>query len=144
MLGTKLQYKRPVPRWRSVTAWAVGVLVAAVLTVALPSRAGAPWFAVVPGFVLTVPIGWALAWVFLVGPFVAGTPRHPEDTVERTWFERARASAFTDLVLLAGLGLVVAVVLGAPASTQAVLVVVLVVGWGDALVRNALTARRGR
>lgn len=144
MLGTKLQHERPVPRWRSVTSWAVGVIVAVVLTVALPPRAGAPWPAIAAGSVLMVPIGWALAWVFLVGPLVAGTPRHPEDTVERTWFERARAVAFTDLVLLAGLGLFVAAVLGAPASTQAVLVAVLVVGWGDALVRNALTARRGR
>lgn len=59
MLGTKLRYQRPVPRWRSVMAWVVGAL-------------------------------------------------------------------------------------GARVSTQAVLVAVLVVGWGDALVRNALTGRRGR
>lgn len=55
--------------------------------------------------VFTLPIAAVLAWAVLVDrSTLAGAIEKPEDSVESAWYEKAASGAFTDILLVGGLG----------------------------------------
>lgn len=55
--------------------------------------------------VFTLPVAAVLAWAVLVDrATLAGALEEPEDSVESAWYEKAASGAFTDILLVGGLG----------------------------------------
>ncbi|MBF4995298.1 hypothetical protein ITX31_14415 [Arthrobacter gandavensis] len=72
--------------------------------------------------VFTLPIAAVLAWVVLVDrSTVAGALDKPEDSVESVWYDKAASGAFTDILLVGGLGCAALTFLGTEATAGLVL-----------------------
>ncbi|WP_374969506.1 hypothetical protein [Terrabacter sp. BE26] len=89
------------------------------------------------------PMG-ALAWLLLVAPRSVESNRNPDDDVEHRWAQTAAAGAFTDLLVVLGLGLAIVSIADLVLKTQLVLLALVVLAMGDASVRYVGLERRGR
>lgn len=91
-------------------------------------------FSVMAAFIL--PVSTVLGWAVLVDrSTLAGAPRKPEDSVESAWYDKAASGAFTDILLVAGLGCAAVSLLGLEGSFGFVLAAVLLFAMLDFGVR---------
>jgi len=92
---------------------------------------------------VALPFLFALAWVALVDRgSVRDAVERPDDTVEVQWLQRAQSGAFTDLLLVLGLGLVAGVLIDIDVSLRAALLALTAFAMADAGLRYAWLARR--
>lgn len=92
---------------------------------------------------LALPSVFALAWVALVDPAsLRDAVDRPEETIELQWVRRAQSGAFTDLLLLLGVALVVGVFVDLDVSVRGALTVVLAFAMADAALRLLWLKRR--
>ncbi|WP_286930747.1 MULTISPECIES: hypothetical protein [Aeromicrobium] len=92
---------------------------------------------------LALPSVFALAWVALVDPAsLRDAVDRPEETIELQWMRRAQSGAFTDLLLLLGIALVVGVFVDLDVSVRGALTVVLAFAMADAALRLLWLKRR--
>ncbi|MGW9404897.1 hypothetical protein ACWGQ2_13145 [Arthrobacter sp. NPDC055585] len=72
--------------------------------------------------VFTLPVSAVLAWAGLVDrSTLAGAIEKPEDSVESAWYEKAASGAFTDILLVGGLGCAAVSFLGTEGTVGLVL-----------------------
>ncbi|MEB7503323.1 hypothetical protein [Arthrobacter koreensis] len=72
--------------------------------------------------VFTLPIAATLAWVVLVDrSTITGAIKKPEDSVESAWYDKAASGAFTDILLVGGLGCAALTLLGTEGTAGLVL-----------------------
>ena len=70
----------------------------------------------------TLPVAAVLAWVVLVDrSTITGALEKPEDSVESVWYEKAASGAFTDILLVGGLGCAALTFLGTEGTAGLVL-----------------------
>lgn len=70
----------------------------------------------------TLPIAAVLAWVVLVDrSTIPGALKKPEDSVESVWYDKAASGAFTDILLVGGLGCAALTFLGTEGTAGLVL-----------------------
>ena len=70
----------------------------------------------------TLPVTAALAWAVLVDrSTITGALEKPEDSVESVWYEKAASGAFTDILLVGGLGCTALTFLGTEGTAGLVL-----------------------
>ena len=70
----------------------------------------------------TLPVTAALAWAVLVDrSTITGALEKPEDSVESVWYEKAASGAFTDILLVGGLGCAALTFLGTEGTAGLVL-----------------------
>ncbi|TQN46138.1 hypothetical protein FHX52_2844 [Humibacillus xanthopallidus] len=120
-----------------VASAAVGVLAGAM--------SGRPFVLTATVFAASTlaPAG-ALAWLLLVAPVTVRPDRNAGDNVEHRWVQVASAGAFTDLLVVMGLGLAVVSVLDVALEAQVVLLALVVLAMGDAAVRYVALERSAR
>ncbi|GAA5019916.1 hypothetical protein GCM10023258_08010 [Terrabacter aeriphilus] len=136
----------PAALGRRRLAAGVATLVGAGAVGALAGSIGDRPFALtaaVFGAATLAPLG-ALAWLLLVAPLTVRRDRNPTDNVEHGWVQAAAAGAFTDLLVVLGLGLAVVSVVDPVLETQLVLLAIVVLAMGDASVRYVVLERRSR
>ena len=104
-------------------------------------------FPTVMGAVMAVsalPVGAALAWLFLVDrTTLRGAVRDTEETIEGRWLEKAQSGAFGDLLVVLGLGTFVVALAGWQPSLPLVGAGLLLFAGASVAVRYALQKRRG-
>lgn len=119
----------------AVGAW---VAVAAGQAGPNPTLGGIVFFAA-----LLVPFA-GLVWALIVDrETLRGAPRNPEESVEVRWYERAAAGALTDVILIAGIGVLVTSFWPVVVPTQLILAGVIVVAMADVGIRILVLRRRG-
>ncbi|SKB06960.1 hypothetical protein [Aeromicrobium choanae] len=92
---------------------------------------------------LALPSVFALAWVALVDQAsLRDAVDRPEETIEVQWVRRAQSGAFTDLLLLLGVTLVVGVFVDLDVSAHVALTVVIAFAMADAGLRMLWLKRR--
>ncbi len=99
--------------------------------------------AVVFGAATITPLG-ALGWFLFIAPKSVPQDRNAADNVERRWSEQAASKAFTDLLVLVGVGLAVISIAGIVLDAQLVLLAVVIVAMVDVGLRYAVLERRAR
>ena len=104
-------------------------------------------FPTVMGAVMAVsalPVGAALAWLFLVDrTTLRGAVRDTEETIEGRWLEKAQSGAFGDLLVVLGLGTFAVALAGWQPSLPLVGAGLLLFAGASVAVRYALQKRRG-
>lgn len=137
-------------RWSALAvALVIGVVLAAgfgALAAATGVVADHPLLGGVVFAVCTVGPCAALGYLLAVDrDTIAGATRRPEESVESGWYERAAAGALGDVVVLAGLTLVVATFVPAIADLPLRLVLVVLIGVAAAscAVRYLVARRKG-
>jgi hypothetical protein len=90
----------------------------------------------------TLGPSYALAWVLLISGHVVDEDPHPEENVERAWWDRAARDALLDLLGACGIALLALSVTGLEVSGVAVLVGVVLLGMADVTVRYVALSRR--
>ena len=90
------------------------------------------------------PIMSVIVWVLLVDrSTLRGAPKNPEASIEATWYSRAAAGAFTDLIGALGLGLLVTTLfVDVPLPTDNVLLAILLVATVDFTIRYVVLRLR--
>lgn len=125
-------------RWTLIVSISGALTVATALAAALTTDDQQPLTFVV--FALTTfPLFLGAVWAFVPNPNDPTEPANPQDTVERSWIQRAGFGAFTDLLTAMGLALAAKYVLGAP---DVALLVFLVLGFADVGVRYLVLRQR--
>lgn len=130
---------------RRLAAAALALAGSAVVGVLAASLTDRPFLvtAVVFAACALAPIG-ALAWLLLVAPVTAPGDRNAHDNVENHWGQAAAAGAFTDLLVVLGLGLAVVSIADLALQTELVLLVLVLLAMGDASLRYVVLERRAR
>ncbi|SCY58905.1 hypothetical protein SAMN05216488_2440 [Microbacterium sp. LKL04] len=125
----------------------VGLVLAAVVGVIAAVMGDAPTPPVVVGIgftVVTLPALVALAWVFLVDrSTLRGALDRPEESVEGAWYNRAAQGAFSDILLIVGLGTAFLAITGIRIDVLIALIGVLLVAMGSFGIRYLIAQRRG-
>lgn len=125
----------------------VGLVLAAVVGVIAAVMWDAPTPPVVVGVgftVVTLPALVALAWVFLVDrSTLRGALDRPEESVEGAWYNRAAQGAFSDILLIVGLGTAFLAITGIRIDVLIALIGVLLVAMGSFGIRYLIARRRG-
>jgi len=128
-------------------AMPVGLVLAAVVGVIAAVMWDAPTPPVVVGIgftVVTLPALVALAWVFLVDrSTLRGALDRPEESVEGAWYNRAAQGAFSDILLIVGLGTAFLAITGIRIDVLIALIGVLLVAMGSFGIRYLIAQRRG-
>ncbi len=130
---------------------AIATPVGLVLAVVVGIIAAAMWDAPTPpvvvgiGFtVVTLPALVALVWVFLVDRrTLHGVLDRPEESVEGVWYNRAAQGAFSDTLLIVGLGTAFVAITGIRIDVLIALIGVLLVAMGSFSIRYLVARRRG-
>jgi len=94
------------------------------------------------GVAMTLPFSILLVWVLLVDrSTLAGAPDDPEASIESHWYDRAASGAFTDLIIVLGLGSAVFSFLDLGVSTALVLGGLFVIAAIDVAARYLIAKR---
>jgi len=94
--------------------------------------------------VVTLPALVALMWVFLVDrDTLHGALDRPEESVEGAWYNRAAQGAFSDILLIVGLGTAFLAITGIRIDVLIALIGVLLVAMGSFGIRYLVARRRG-
>ncbi len=130
--------------WTAVplgVALAAGIAAIAVLTGGAGPRPVAG--AVAIGLITVWPC-FGLAWALVVDrDTLRGAPADPEQSVESAWYQRAASGAFTDMLLITGLGTAAISFAAIDIPTHLALAAVLIVAMGSFAVRYAIQHRQG-
>ncbi|WP_020097594.1 hypothetical protein [Microbacterium sp. 11MF] len=132
-------------------AMAIAIPAGLVLAVLVGIIAAAMWDAPTPpvvvgiGFtVVTLPALVGLVWVFLVDRnTLRGAIDRPEESVEGAWYDKAAQGAFSDILLVVGLGTAFLAITGIRIDVLIALIGVLLVAMGSFTVRYLVARRRG-
>ncbi|MFT4051213.1 MAG: hypothetical protein QM677_03065 [Microbacterium sp.] len=120
---------------------AIGI---AVLAVATDSAGSRP---ILGGSVIAVMTWWpclGIAWALIVDrETLRGAIDNPEQSVESVWYEKAASGAFTDVLLVAGLGTAAVAFTGIEISAVNALAAVVLIAMGSFAVRYLIQRRRG-
>lgn len=135
----------------STPAMAIAIPAGLVLAVLVGVIAAAMWDAPTPpvvvgiGFtVVTLPALVGLVWVFLVDRnTLRGAIDRPEESVEGAWYDKAAQGAFSDILLVVGLGTAFLAITGIRIDVLIALIGVLLVAMGSFSVRYLVARRRG-
>lgn len=120
---------------------AVGTAALAVLTGSAGPR---PFLGGVVIALVTVSPWIGLAWAFVVDrESLRGAVADPEQSVESVWYDKAASGAFTDVLLITGLGTTAIALAGIEISTVLALAAVLLVAMCSFGVRYIAQSRRG-
>ncbi|MDX2341397.1 hypothetical protein NJC10_06915 [Micrococcus sp. M4NT] len=66
---------------------------------------GRPWLVAALITASCLPVGFVLVWALLVDrDTLEGAVRHPEQSIESQWYDKAATGAFHDLLVVLGLG----------------------------------------
>lgn len=84
----------------------------------------------------------ALGWFAYVSRYTVTPDPHAEDGVEHRWYEQAASGAFHDLIMFGGMALVVVSVVQVDFSGSDALLLLLILGAVDVLVRYGVLKRR--
>ncbi|WP_166866487.1 hypothetical protein [Salinibacterium sp. ZJ70] len=136
---------------RRASAMAVALPIGATLAIAAGAIIGTtgnagphPLIASILIAILLTPPLAGFAWIALVDrDTLRGAARDPEQTVESAWYVRASSDAFTDVLLIVGLGTAAVALTGAEFPTTLALAAVLLVAMGAFGIRYAIQRRRG-
>ncbi|MBY6538951.1 hypothetical protein HQ325_09720 [Rhodococcus sp. BP-349] len=129
--------------WAAAPFGAVAALAIAAALVLTDSAGPRPAVGAVAAFVVCLWPCVGLAWVVLVDRnTLRGAPADPEHSVESAWYDRAAGGAFTDLLLITGLGTAGLAISGTDVSAVPALGLVLVVAMGSFGLRYQLARRR--
>lgn len=134
-----------------IPAMTIAMPVGLGLAILVGVIAAAMWDAPTPpvvvgiGFtVVTLPALVALAWVFLVDrSTLRGALDRPEESVEGAWYNRAAQGAFSDILLIVGLGTAFLAITGIRIDVLIALIGVLLVAMGSFGIRYLIARRRG-
>ncbi|WP_313823097.1 hypothetical protein [Citricoccus sp.] len=89
-----------------------------------------------------LPVGSMIPWVFLVDRnSLAGAVASPDDSIESSWYQKASSGAFTDLLLVVGLGTAAVSITGVQLSTDLLGLGLLVIMFACFGVRYLLQKR---
>lgn len=92
---------------------------------------------------IALPTIFAMAWVCLVDSgSIRDAVERPDDTIEGQWLQRAQSGAFTDLLFVLGLVLVIGVFIDADVSAVLALGLAVLFAMADVGVRIAWLKRR--
>ena len=135
----------------STPAMAIAIPGGLVLAVLVGVIAAAMWDAPTPpvvvgiGFtVVTLPALVGLVWAFLVDRnTLRGAIDRPEESVEGAWYDKAAQGAFSDILLIVGLGTAFLAITGIRIDVLIALIGVLLVAMGSFTVRYLVARRRG-
>lgn len=124
-------------------AIALGILATAVLAAMVAALGLVPDYPVAAG-VATAPSLSALSWVLLVDrSTLEGATDRPEDSVEASWYEKAASGAFTDILLVTGLGCTALAFAPIEVEGLHALMAVILVAFASFGVRYAVQRRKG-
>lgn len=128
-------------------AFPIGVVLAigiGALTIA--TGVAGPW-PLLGGAAFAFVTAWpcfGLVWAFVVDrETLRGAIDKPEQSVESAWYSAAASSAFTDVLLIVGLGTAAVAFTGVELPTALILTIVIVVAMGAFAVRYLVQRRRG-
>ncbi|OAH50433.1 hypothetical protein [Microbacterium oleivorans] len=132
-------------------AMAIAIPAGLVLAVAVGVIAGAMWDTPTPPFVVgigftvvTLPALVGLAWAFLVDrDTIRGAIDRPEESIEGAWYDKAAQGAFSDTLLITGLGTTFFAITSIRIDMLIALIGVLVVAMGSCGIRYLIARRRG-
>lgn len=132
-------------------AMAIAIPAGLVLAVVVGVIAAAMWDAPTPPFVVgigftvvTLPALVGLVWVFLVDrDTLRGTIDRPEESIEGAWYDKAAQGAFSDTLLITGLGTTFFAITNIRVDMLIALIGVLVVAMGSCGIRYLIARRRG-
>ncbi|MCD2111482.1 MULTISPECIES: hypothetical protein [Rhodococcus] len=128
-------------------AIALGILATAVLGAVVAALGLVPDYPVAAGVAValaTAPSLSALAWVLLVDrSTLEGAADRPEDSVEASWYEKAASGAFTDILLVTGLGCTALAFAPIEVEGLHALMAVILVAFASFGVRYAVQRRKG-
>jgi hypothetical protein len=156
--GTASADTRPRTRWGRVrfgahrlpalwTAAPAGVLLAVALAAVAIATGGAgphPAVGAIAIAALTVTPCTALVWAVIVDrETLRGATPNPEQSVESVWYDRAAGGAFTDILLITGLGTTAIAITGLDVPAVLVSTAVLAIAMGSFGIRYLVQQRRG-
>ncbi|AZS45329.1 hypothetical protein [Microbacterium oleivorans] len=132
-------------------AMAIAIPAGLVLAVVVGVIAAAMWDAPTPPFVVgigftvvTLPALVGLVWVFLVDrDTLRGAIDRPEESIEGAWYDKAAQGAFSDTLLITGLGTTFFAITNIRIDMLIALIGVLVVAMGSCGIRYLIARRRG-
>ena len=132
-------------------AMAIAIPAGLVLAAVVGVIAAAMWDASTPplvvgiGFtIVTLPALVGLVWVFLVDrDTLRGAIDRPEESVEGAWYDKAAQGAFSDTLLITGLGTAFFAITSIRIDMLIALIGVLVVARGSCGIRYLIARRRG-
>ncbi|WP_127126862.1 hypothetical protein [Georgenia sp. SYP-B2076] len=84
----------------------------------------------------------ALGWLLFVSRHTVEREPHAEQSVERSWLERAQSGAFLDVLIATGVGLTTLAITDLDVSGTTVLTAVVLLSMVDAAVRYQVLSRR--
>ncbi|CAL4861301.1 hypothetical protein [Microbacterium sp. MM2322] len=132
-------------------AMAIAIPAGLVLAAVVGVIAAATWDAPTPPFVVgigftvvTLPALVGLVWVFLVDrDTLRGAIDRPEESIEGAWYDKAAQGAFSDTLLITGLGTTFFAITNIRVDMLIALIGVLVVAMGSCGIRYLIARRRG-
>ncbi|THE08553.1 hypothetical protein E1I21_02610 [Microbacterium oleivorans] len=132
-------------------AMAIAIPAGLVLAVVVGVIAAAMWDAPTPPFVVgigftvvTLPALVGLVWVFLVDrDTLRGAIDRAEESIEGAWYDKAAQGAFSDTLLITGLGTTFFAITNIRVDMLIALIGVLVVAMGSCGIRYLIARRRG-
>lgn len=132
-------------------ATAIAIPAGLVLAVAVGVIAATMWDAPTPPFVVgvgftvvTLPALVGLVWAFVVDrATLRGAIDRPEESIEGAWYDRAAQGAFSDTLLITGLGTTFFAITSIRIDMLIALIGVLVVAMGSCGIRYVIARRRG-
>ncbi|MGA4688836.1 hypothetical protein ACPCXD_01090 [Rhodococcus sp. AB351] len=136
-------------RWIAAVppAIALGMVAAGALGVVGAALELVPEHPVVSGIAValaTVSPLVGLSWVLLVDrSTLEGAADRPEDSVEASWYEKAASGAFTDILLVTGLGCTALAFAPIEVAGLHALMAVILVAFASFGVRYAVQRRKG-
>ncbi|MGZ0068456.1 hypothetical protein [Microbacterium arborescens] len=94
--------------------------------------------------ILTIAPCTALAWAAVVDrATLRGATEQPEQSVEARWYERASSGAFSDTLLIVGLGTAILAFTQVEVPTLMAMAAVLLIAMSSVAVRYLAQQRRG-
>lgn len=125
----------------------IGVLLALGIAGIAVATGGAGPHPLVGAAAITLITVWActgLVWALIVDRnTLRGATANPEQSVESVWYDRAASGAFTDVLLIVGLGTAVLSFASLEIPTLLALAGVLVIAMGSFGIRYLMLQRRG-
>ncbi len=119
-------------------------VVVGVLATAMWDTPTSPFFVGIAFTVVTLPALVGLAWAFLVDrDTIRGAIDRPEESIEGAWYDKAAQGAFSDTLLITGLGTTFFAITNIRIDMLIALIGVLVVAMGSCGIRYLIARRRG-
>lgn len=137
-------------RRRLPALWAaapIGALIAAAIGGVMALTGGAGPEPMVGALAVSLITVWPCiggVWLLLVDrETLRGATANPEQSIESRWYERASSGAFSDVLLIVGIGTAVIAVAGIEVPALLALSAVIVVAMASVAVRYLVERRRG-